>query len=101
MVRGVQLPRERDPAPQVAAVARPTLSHGSARACSQATAAPLLPRPTKPPRRAALLARSAAVDGGHRAVIWNRFSGGIQDDVVGEGTHFRIPFVSYPTMFDV
>lgn len=42
-----------------------------------------------------------AVDGGHRAVIWNRFSGGIQDTVVGEGTHFRIPLVSYPTMFDV
>ena len=44
---------------------------------------------------------SAAVDGGHRAVIWNRFAGGIQDKVVGEGTHFRIPLISYPTIFDV
>ena len=42
-----------------------------------------------------------AVDGGHRAVIWHRFSGGIQDKVVGEGTHFRIPLVTYPTTFDV
>lgn len=42
-----------------------------------------------------------AVDGGHRAVIWDRFQGGVQDAVVGEGTHFRIPFVTYPTMFDV
>lgn len=41
------------------------------------------------------------VDGGHRAVIWDRFQGGVQDAVVGEGTHFRIPFVTYPTMFDV
>jgi regulator of protease activity HflC (stomatin/prohibitin superfamily) len=41
------------------------------------------------------------VDGGERAVIWNRFQGGIQREVVGEGMHFRIPFVEYPTMFDV
>lgn len=41
------------------------------------------------------------VDGGHRAVIWHRFAGGIQKDVVGEGSHFRIPFVTFPTMFDV
>lgn len=41
------------------------------------------------------------VDGGERAVIWNRFAGGIQDEVKGEGTHFLIPFVSYPTIFDV
>jgi hypothetical protein len=42
-----------------------------------------------------------AVDGGHRAVIWHRFAGGIQDVVYGEGTHFRIPGVTYPTLFDV
>lgn len=41
------------------------------------------------------------VEGGHRAVIWHRFGGGIQNYVVGEGTHFRIPFVTYPTIFDV
>lgn len=41
------------------------------------------------------------MDGGHRAVVWHRFAGGIQDYVVGEGTHFRIPFVTYPTIFDV
>jgi regulator of protease activity HflC (stomatin/prohibitin superfamily) len=42
-----------------------------------------------------------AVDGGQRAVIWHRFRGGIQDTVVGEGTHFRIPMVEVPTLFDI
>lgn len=41
------------------------------------------------------------MDGGQRAVIWSRFSGGVQDVVIEEGTHFRIPFVQYPTLFDV
>ena len=41
------------------------------------------------------------VDGGHSAVIWHRFAGGVQAYTVGEGTHFRIPLVTYPTVFDV
>ena len=41
------------------------------------------------------------VDGGHSAVIWHRFSGGVQPYTIGEGTHMRIPFVTYPTIFDV
>ena len=32
------------------------------------------------------------VDGGHRAVMFDRFQG-IKPDVVGEGTHFMIPWV--------
>ena len=40
------------------------------------------------------------VDGGQRAVVWDRRAG-IQSDVKGEGLHFRIPFIEYPTMFDV
>jgi len=40
-----------------------------------------------------------AVDAGHRAVIFNRFRG-VQDDVVGEGTHFLIPWVQKPIIFD-
>jgi len=40
------------------------------------------------------------VDGGFRGVIWDRFNG-VQDKVYGEGTHFRIPFMQYPTTFDV
>ena len=31
------------------------------------------------------------VDGGRRAVIFDKING-IQKNVVGEGTHFRIPF---------
>lgn len=41
-----------------------------------------------------------AVDGGQRAVIFDRFRG-IQDDVVGEGTHFLIPWVQKPIIFDI
>jgi hypothetical protein len=38
------------------------------------------------------------VDAGTRAVVFDKIRG-VQDKVVGEGTHFRIPFiqVSHPT----
>jgi len=39
------------------------------------------------------------VDGGHRAVIFDRFRGVIPD-VSGEGTHFLIPWVQRPIIFD-
>jgi len=40
------------------------------------------------------------VDGGQRAVIFDRFRG-IQEEVVGEGTHFLIPWVQKPIVFDI
>jgi len=40
------------------------------------------------------------VDGGHRAVIFDRFQG-IKENVVGEGTHFMIPWVQRPIVFDI
>ncbi|CAL1680456.1 unnamed protein product [Lasius platythorax] len=40
------------------------------------------------------------VDGGHRAVIFDRFAG-IKNIVVGEGTHFIIPWVQKPIIFDI
>nr|CAH7768221.1 unnamed protein product [Callosobruchus chinensis] len=40
------------------------------------------------------------VDGGHRAVIFDRFSG-VKKQVIGEGTHFFIPWVQKPIIFDV
>jgi len=40
------------------------------------------------------------VDGGERAVIFDRFRG-VLSQVEGEGTHFRIPFIQYPHIFDV
>merc|ERR1712241_1579794 len=40
------------------------------------------------------------VEGGQRAVIFDRFRG-IQDDVVGEGTHFLIPWVQKPIIYDI
>ncbi|XP_028615196.1 prohibitin-like isoform X2 [Grammomys surdaster] len=39
------------------------------------------------------------VDAGHRAVIFDRVHG-VQDIVVGEGTHFLIPWVQKPIIFD-
>jgi prohibitin 1 len=41
------------------------------------------------------------VPGGHRAVIFNRFAGGIQDDCIPEGMHAKIPFITYPKIIDV
>lgn len=41
-----------------------------------------------------------SVDGGQRAVIFDRFSG-VKEDVVGEGTHFLIPWVQRPIIFDI
>jgi len=39
------------------------------------------------------------VDAGHRAVMFDRFAG-IKEQVVGEGTHFLIPWVQRPIIFD-
>ena len=40
------------------------------------------------------------VEGGHRAVIFDRIAG-IKDVVVGEGTHFMIPWLHKPIIFDI
>jgi prohibitin 1 len=40
------------------------------------------------------------VDGGQRAVIFDRFSG-VKKSVVGEGTHLLIPFIQKPIIFEV
>merc|ERR1712046_480524 len=40
------------------------------------------------------------VEGGQQAIIFNRFVG-IREDVVDEGTHFLIPFLEWPIIFDV
>lgn len=40
------------------------------------------------------------VGGGQRAVIFDRFTG-IKTSVVGEGTHFVIPWVQKPIIFDI
>ena len=40
------------------------------------------------------------VDGGHRAVIFDRVSG-VSKSVIGEGTHFMIPWIQKPYIFDI
>merc|ERR1719223_1654485 len=40
------------------------------------------------------------VDGGERAVIFDRYSG-VKQEVFGPGTHFKIPFLQFPTIFDI
>merc|ERR1712212_1424667 len=40
------------------------------------------------------------VEGGHRAVVFDRFQG-VRPDVAGEGTHFMIPWVQRPIIFDI
>jgi len=40
------------------------------------------------------------VDGGHRAIIWDRFRG-VMPDVKGEGLHFKIPGIQKPFIYEV
>jgi len=40
------------------------------------------------------------VEGGHRAVIFNKLTG-VKQTVINEGTHFRIPFIEYPIIYDI
>jgi len=40
------------------------------------------------------------VEGGHRAVMFSRWSG-IQDRVVGEGTHLMVPWLHRPEIFSI
>ncbi|KAF5208156.1 Prohibitin, partial [Thalictrum thalictroides] len=40
------------------------------------------------------------VDGGERAVLFDRFHG-VLDETVGEGTHILIPFVQKPHIYDI
>ena len=40
------------------------------------------------------------MDGGSRAVIFDRFAG-IKNNVVGEGTHFLIPWVQRAIIYDI
>jgi len=50
----------------------------------------------------ALLANSSLynVDGGHRAILYTRLYG-VRNEVLGEGTHFRIPWFETPIVYDV
>uniref|UniRef100_A0A0C9RVI4 Prohibitin n=1 Tax=Wollemia nobilis TaxID=56998 RepID=A0A0C9RVI4_9CONI len=40
------------------------------------------------------------VDGGHRAVLFDRFRG-VLDESVGEGTHFLVPWLQKPFIFEI
>jgi len=40
------------------------------------------------------------VDGGERAVLFDRFRG-VLDQTVGEGTHFLIPYLQTPHIYDI
>jgi len=41
------------------------------------------------------------VDGGERAVMFDQLRGGILPDVTGEGTHFMLPVIQRPIIFDI
>jgi len=40
------------------------------------------------------------VEGGHRAIMFNRI-GGIQNYALAEGLHFRMPWFQYPIIYDI
>lgn len=41
------------------------------------------------------------VDGGQRAIFFNRIGGVQQDVILAEGLHFRIPWFQYPIIYDI
>ncbi|XP_033973130.1 LOW QUALITY PROTEIN: prohibitin-2-like [Trematomus bernacchii] len=41
------------------------------------------------------------VEGGQRAIIFNRVGGMQMDTVLSEGLHFRIPWIQYPIIYDI
>uniref|UniRef100_A0A8D3DC23 Prohibitin-2 n=1 Tax=Scophthalmus maximus TaxID=52904 RepID=A0A8D3DC23_SCOMX len=41
------------------------------------------------------------VEGGHRAIIFNRIGGMQMDTVLAEGLHFRVPWFQYPIIYDI
>lgn len=41
-----------------------------------------------------------AVEGGHRALKYNRLSG-LNEDILPEGTHIRVPWFERPIIFDI
>ncbi|CAD7701255.1 unnamed protein product [Ostreobium quekettii] len=49
---------------------------------------------------AALQSSMYTVDGGERAVIFDRYRGVLRD-VISEGTHFLVPILQYPIIYDV
>mgnify|MGYP000052723240 CR=1 FL=1 len=42
----------------------------------------------------------SSVNAGERAVMFNRLVG-VKDVVIGEGTHFRVPWFDRPIVYDV
>lgn len=52
------------------------------------------------PERFTSLVCEPAVDGGERAVIYDRIRG-VLDEPVGEGTHFRVPWLQSPNVMDI
>ncbi|XP_007420472.1 prohibitin-2 [Python bivittatus] len=41
------------------------------------------------------------VEGGQRAIFFNRIGGVQQDTILSEGLHFRIPWFQYPVIYDI
>lgn len=41
------------------------------------------------------------VEGGHRAIIFNRIGGISPDTIYSEGLHFRMPWFQYPIIYDI
>ncbi|XP_030043392.1 prohibitin-2 [Microcaecilia unicolor] len=41
------------------------------------------------------------VEGGHRAIFFNRIGGVQKDAILAEGLHFRLPWFQYPIIYDI
>ncbi|KFO20273.1 Prohibitin-2 [Fukomys damarensis] len=77
----------------------------SASPCSPVSSLLLLAAaPPRAPARSRPWAEPAplsTVEGGHRAIFFNRIGGVQQDTILAEGLHFRIPWFQYPIIYDI
>ncbi|NXJ09853.1 PHB2 protein, partial [Odontophorus gujanensis] len=65
--------------------------------CSPARALALRP----PSPRVLTAPFLSSVEGGQRAIFFNRIGGVQQDTILAEGLHFRIPWFQYPIIYDI
>ncbi|EPY89785.1 prohibitin-2 [Camelus ferus] len=63
-----------------------------------------LPKPLREgrvPERGGNFRMRGSLEGGHRAIFFNRIGGVQQDTILAEGLHFRIPWFQYPIIYDI
>ncbi|NXE54168.1 PHB2 protein, partial [Casuarius casuarius] len=67
----------------------------------ESLSSPPLPPALAPAALTLPLSLLPTVEGGQRAIFFNRIGGVQQDTILAEGLHFRIPWFQYPIIYDI